>query len=48
MEKNLMQPSEKYMIYKQRVCDGQMSITPQFSMIYLDHMEKQHHFNTAV
>ena len=48
MEENLMQPSEKYMIYKQRVCDGQMSITPQFSMIYLDPMEKQHHFHTAV
>ena len=26
---NLMQLSEKYMIYKQRVRDGQMGITPQ-------------------
>ena len=32
---NLMQLSEKYMIYKQRVRDGQMGITPQFWMIYL-------------
>ena len=24
-----MQLSEKYMIYKQSVCDGQMGITPQ-------------------
>ena len=48
IEKNLMQLSEKYMIYKQGVCDGQMGITLQFWMIYLDLMEKQHHFHTAV
>ena len=42
-----MQPLEKYMIYKQRVCDGQMSVTPQFWMICIDLMEKQHHFHTA-
>ena len=47
IEENLMQPSEKYMIYKQRVGDGQMSVTPQFWMIYMDLMEKQHPFNTA-
>ena len=40
-----MQLSEKLMIYKQRVCDG---ITSQFWMIYLDPMEKQHHFHAAV
>ena len=43
-----MQLSEKYMIYKQRVCNGQMDITPQFWMIYLDLIEKQHHFHTGV
>ena len=45
LEENLMQLSEKLMIYKQRVCDG---ITSQFWMIYLDPMEKQHHFHAAV
>ena len=30
IEESLMQLSEKYMIYKQRVRDGQMGITPQF------------------
>ena len=35
------------MIYKQRVCDGQMSVTPQFWMICIDLMEKQYHFHTA-
>ena len=33
IEENLMQLSEKYMIYKQRVHDGQMGITPQFWVI---------------
>ena len=36
------------MIYKQRIRDGRMGTTPQFWMIYLDLMEKQHHFHTAV
>ena len=48
IEENLMQPSEKYMIYNQRFRDGRMGTTPQFWMIYLDLMEKQHHFHTAV
>ena len=43
-----MQPSEKYMIYNQRFRDGRMGTTPQFWMIYLHLMEKQHHFHTAV
>ena len=30
IKENLMQLSEKYLIYKQRVRDGQMGITPQF------------------
>ena len=30
VEENLMQLSEKYMIYKQTGYDGQMGITPQF------------------
>ena len=47
IEQNLMQPSEKYMIYQQRVRDGQMSVTPQFWMICMDLMEKQHHFHTG-
>ena len=42
-----MQPLKKYMIYKQRVLDGQMSVTPQFWMICMDLMEKQHHFHTT-
>ena len=48
IKENLMQPSEKYMIYKQRVRDGQMGITPQFWMICMDLTEKQNHFHTAV
>ena len=47
IEGNLMQPLKKYMIYKQRVLDGQMSVTPQFWMICMDLMEKQHHFHTT-
>ena len=47
IEENLIQPSEKYMIYKQDR-DGQMGVTPQFWMICMDLMEKQHHFHTAV
>ena len=38
IEKNLMQLSEKCMIYKQRVRDGQMCVTPEFWMIELDLM----------
>ena len=40
IKENLMQPSEKDMIYKLRVHDGQMGIPPQFWMIYLDLMKK--------
>ena len=36
-----IEPSKKiYMIYKQRVYDGQKGIPLQFSMIYLDLMKK--------
>ena len=48
IEENLMQLSEKYMIYMQRVRDGQMGVTSQFWMICMDVIEKQHHFHTTV
>ena len=43
-----MQLSEKYMIYKQRVRDGKMGITPQFWMIWNGLIEKQNYFHTAL
>ena len=48
IKENLIQLSEKYTIYKQRIREGQIGITPQFWMIDVDLMEKQHHFHNAV
>ena len=48
IKENLIQLSEKYTIYKQRIREGQIGITPQFWMTDLDLMKNQHHFHTAV